>query len=318
MSELKAFVNFSGGLGSWASSKLAVEQYGKDNVTLVFADTLIEDNDLYRFMVDAVANVFGLAPWTGLQQMCETIPPVTEMERRKLRLATIRATAMERFHYKDRQLFYWLADGRTPWEVYRDERFLGNSRADPCSRILKRQLLDQWFDEHCPRPTTRLVVGLGQWERERFEGNGLDPTDKGYKPGLRKLMAERDWTFEAPLIYRTPIINRYDLEPWAEREGLTVSRAYEEGFSHDNCGGECCKAGQGHWLKMYRNRRDRFDNAEQRENELREQLGDVAMMKETRNGQSFPLPLSVFRERIERGDECPLFDGPPCNCFTGV
>lgn len=311
MDNLKAFVNFSGGLGSWAASKLAVEQYGRENVTLVFSDTLIEDDDLYRFLPQAVANVFGWAASEKLRLISENIPSVDDMTERKYRLATLRATTMEHFYHQSKHHIVWLADGRTPFEIYRDERFLGNSRVDPCSKILKRELLDKWFDANCPRPTTRRVVGLGQWERHRFEGDGKK------KRGLRSALAERGWTCEAPLIYASPEIGRYDLPKWAEREGLTPTRAYDDGFSHDNCGAQCCKGGQEHWLRVYRHRRDRFDNAERQENGLREMLGDVSMMKETKRGVKFPLPLTEFRRRIEAGDEIPLFPSPPCACFAG-
>ncbi len=35
---------------SWAAEKLACDKYGPENVTLLFADTGIEDEDLYRFL----------------------------------------------------------------------------------------------------------------------------------------------------------------------------------------------------------------------------------------------------------------------------
>lgn len=48
---MKVCVNYSGGLMSWGAAKLAVDQYGPDEVDLVFADTGIEDEDNYRFIV---------------------------------------------------------------------------------------------------------------------------------------------------------------------------------------------------------------------------------------------------------------------------
>lgn len=42
----------SGGITSWAVGRRLVDQYGCDAVTLLFADTLIEDEDLYRFNAD--------------------------------------------------------------------------------------------------------------------------------------------------------------------------------------------------------------------------------------------------------------------------
>jgi hypothetical protein len=312
---MKACVSFSGGLGSWAAAKLAAEKYGRENTVLVFADTMIEHDDLYRFLPQAAANVFAIDHSDSLWSIAENLPAVDDIESRKKRLADLRNATMEYFRNHGFSMV-WLAEGRTPWEVFRDVRFLGNSRVDPCSKILKRDMLDRWIEVNCPRPTTIRVVGLGHWERHRFFGNELDEADKKHKPGLKKLLAKKGWICEAPLTDR-PDISRYDLPLIATRDGLDITSAYDEGFLHDNCGGECVKAGQGHWVRMFRKRRDRFLHAEKKESELREMLGNVAMLKESKGGRKVPLPLSVLRERIEAGDELPLFDGPPCGCFTG-
>ena len=64
---MKHIVSFSGGMGSFAEAKSCVDKYGKENVTLLFADTLMEDEDLYRFKDDCVAfldfddHVYGVA-----------------------------------------------------------------------------------------------------------------------------------------------------------------------------------------------------------------------------------------------------------------
>lgn len=54
---MKHIVNFSGGIGSWATAKRVVERYGSQDVTLLFADTNMEDEDLYRFLDEAVSNI---------------------------------------------------------------------------------------------------------------------------------------------------------------------------------------------------------------------------------------------------------------------
>ena len=41
-----------------------------------------------------------------------------------------------------------IADVRTPWQVFKDVRLVGNSRLDPCSRILKRELATKWVKEN--------------------------------------------------------------------------------------------------------------------------------------------------------------------------
>lgn len=49
------YVMYSGGLGSFGEAWLAIERYGREGVELVFADTQIEDSDLYRFLGETAA-----------------------------------------------------------------------------------------------------------------------------------------------------------------------------------------------------------------------------------------------------------------------
>lgn len=46
---MKRIINFSGGLCSFFAAKRVIERHGKADCVLLFADTLIEDSDLYRF-----------------------------------------------------------------------------------------------------------------------------------------------------------------------------------------------------------------------------------------------------------------------------
>ena len=50
---------FSGGIGSWACAKRVAEKHGTENLFLLFTDTKSEDEDLYRFLYQASANVGG-------------------------------------------------------------------------------------------------------------------------------------------------------------------------------------------------------------------------------------------------------------------
>lgn len=62
---------FSGGICSWAAAKRVVSRHGTDGVSLLFADTKMEDEDLYRFLDQAADNVGaplvkvadGRTPW---------------------------------------------------------------------------------------------------------------------------------------------------------------------------------------------------------------------------------------------------------------
>src|SRR3990167_1075888 len=218
---MKHVFNFSGGIASWAGAKRVAQRYGTADLTLLFTDTKKEDEDLYRFMVDASVNI-------GVPITC-------------------------------------IADGRTPWQVFRDERYIGNSRADPCSKILKRKLLDRWHTENCDPADTTIYVGL-DWS----EGHRL------------KAMRERlpEWRVEAPLCDR-PLLNKSGMLNWAREEGLRPSRMYELGFPHDNCGGACVKAGQSNWLHLLKVFPERYMENEREELSLRELLGrdDIAILR---------------------------------------
>jgi 3'-phosphoadenosine 5'-phosphosulfate sulfotransferase (PAPS reductase)/FAD synthetase len=46
-------IQWSGGIGSWAATELVRREHPGNPITLLFADVLIEDSDLYRFNADA-------------------------------------------------------------------------------------------------------------------------------------------------------------------------------------------------------------------------------------------------------------------------
>lgn len=243
---------FSGGVTSWAAAKRVAEQDGTDGMVLLFADTLIEDEDNYRFLDDAAANI-------GL--------PLTR-----------------------------IADGRDPWQVFNDERFLGNARIDPCSKILKRELLARWFRENAPDATT--VVGLAWDEPERFER-------------FSARMAPR--VVRAPLIERPWISKTMALE-WAAREGLQPPRMYRMGFAHANCGGFCIKGGHGSFATLLRNFPERFRHHEEQEQAIRGVLGDVSILRDRRGNETNPLTLRELRHRIESNQQIDMFDHGGCGC----
>jgi len=68
---VKHIINYSGGICSFWAAKRVVAKYGAADVVLLFADTLIEDPDLYRFNQETSAHLgipitrvcVGLTPW---------------------------------------------------------------------------------------------------------------------------------------------------------------------------------------------------------------------------------------------------------------
>lgn len=54
INQAKHIVFFSSGIGSYVTAKRVIKDHGKENTILVFADTLMEDQDNYRFLNEAV------------------------------------------------------------------------------------------------------------------------------------------------------------------------------------------------------------------------------------------------------------------------
>lgn len=56
---MKRVVQLSGGISSYAVARRLVDEHGPDDIVLLFADVLVEDEDLYRFNTD-IARDLGL------------------------------------------------------------------------------------------------------------------------------------------------------------------------------------------------------------------------------------------------------------------
>jgi 3'-phosphoadenosine 5'-phosphosulfate sulfotransferase (PAPS reductase)/FAD synthetase len=231
----KHVVQFSGGLGSFWSAFRVIEKYGPDNVILLFADTLIEDADLYRFLADA-CRFFGL--------------PLVRV-----------------------------ADGRTPLEVFRDVRFLGNSRVAPCSKYLKQLPCRQWLRENCDPDETTIYVGIDRTEAQR-----VPQIVRGWSP----------WTTSFPVAKR-PHWTKDRMIRECARLGIEPPRLYKLGFKHNNCAAMCVRAGQRHWLHLLKVFPDRYAYMERAEAELRKELGDVTILRRQVNGVRQNYSLSQHR-----------------------
>lgn len=200
-----------------------------------------------------------------------------------------------------------IADGRTPWQVFRDVRFLGNTRADPCSRILKRELALSWLTNNCDSAHTTVYIGLEVMDEHRAE-----PTRERY--------AAAGWRCEFPMLER-PYLSRGGIYAWLKAEGLRRPGLYDDGFEHNNCGGGCVKAGQGHFAMLLRTRPHVYARWEREESALRDDLGDVAILRDRTKGTVKPLPLSELRWRIEAvpDNQRELLERSQiggCGCFT--
>lgn len=256
-----AVISLSGGIGSWFAARRWIDRHGPDGSTLLFADTLIEDGDLYRFL-DDIAVDLGL--------------PVTR-----------------------------IADGRDPWEVFRDERMIGNTRADPCSKILKRRMLRQWVANNIEGPATVIV--------------GIDITEDHRLPAIAHGWEAAGHTVEAPLCWRPEALKDDALAALADR-GIRPPALTTQGFPHNNCGGFCIKAGHAQFAALLRIHPDRYRHHETEEEATRVHIGrtDIAILRDRRGGDTKPMTMREFRERLEANpDDYDKQDwGSACNCIA--
>lgn len=293
---------FSGGIGSWAAARRRAAQVGTENMTLLFNDTLFEDEDTYRFLIEGAANVLGVPVSANLVPDPENIPPVWEPQERALYLRGLAAATMENIPQ-----LVWNAEGRNPWEVFFDVRFLGNSRRDPCSRVLKRQLADNWLAANCDPAETIVDVGIDWTEAHRF--------DDGAGGGLRPRRKAEGWDYQAPM-NDPEYLTKRDMLRILKDEGIRPPRLYEAGFPHGNCGGFCIKAGQAQFALLLRWRPKLYAYNEGNEREIRAFLDkDVSIMTDRTGGDKVPLTMEALRLRIEAGQEVNGAEFGGCGCF---
>ena len=251
----KHIVSFSGGMGSFAEAKSCVDKFGKKNVTLLFADTLMEDEDLHRFK-DETVDFLG----------CQLVV---------------------------------LCDGRTPFEIFKDVKFMGNSRIDPCSKLLKRDPLNDWFTKNYNPDEAEMHLGIDYSEAHRLAN-------------VKDRMA--------PHIYRSTLIEdgRIISKDYSEQFGIKRPRLYDWNLGHNNCGGFCVKAGLGHYKALYEANVDRYLDFEKREADVYLHLGDeYPFLRKQKDGETFFLTLKSYRELyLETGKvtESENFEFGGCGC----
>lgn len=202
---MKHIVSFSGGVGSYCAARRVIAEHGKDDTVLVFCDTLIEDEDLYRFIDDAVA-VLG----------CEYIR---------------------------------LADGRTPWELFRDRGFISNSRIAHCSQYLKSMVFYRYLAQNYGKNDCIVYLGIDWNESHRLQ------TARKRRPS---------WTIEAPLT-EPPYLDKQGMLKILKDDGIKIPRLYNYGFPHNNCSGGCVRAGLAQWRLLYKSFPEKYEYFAERE-----------------------------------------------------
>lgn len=247
-------ISTSGGLGSAISALIAYENDLDFN--MIFADTLIEDEDLYRFLDDVSAAIGK--PYVHLK------------------------------------------DGRTPWDVFVDKRYIGNTRTAHCSTELKTKPVKAWIDANA-LPDDPLVLGMDWSEMDRIER-------------AKAVWAPRP---VASLLNQFGVV-RDQYADILKRHGIAEPRLYGMGFSHNNCGGFCVKAGQNQFARLLEHKPEAYAYHEQQMIIATDKIGPTArpFLRKSFDGEVQYLTLTEFREQIETGEQIDMFSSEGCGCFT--
>jgi hypothetical protein len=258
---------FSGGIGSWMTAKRIADQHGTENLTLLFAD------------------VKGNTDEEHVGEDADTYRFIGDA------------------HRNIGGELVFVEDGRSIWEIFKDDRFLGNSRLANCSKYGKQIPCRKWLDTHCDPTETTVYVGIDWTETHR-----LPAIKSNYLP----------YAAEAPLT-EPPFMDKQQMLQACTDAGVRPPRLYGKGYPHNNCGGFCVRAGHAQFRLLLSENPERYRFHERKEQELRDHLGkDVSILKDRAGGTAVPLTLKAFRERSETGQEelFDPFDFGGCGCFV--
>ena len=126
--------------------------------------------------------------------------------------------------------------GASTLEVFRSRRYMKGQRGAPCSKHLKRDLLETFT-----QPGDVAVFGFDASEVDRYMDFKVQNPDKAC---------------EAPLIERG--LRKNDVKAMIQRAGIVLPRMYQLGYRNANCIG-CVKGGEGYWRAIREDFPDQFD-----------------------------------------------------------
>lgn len=193
-----------------------------------------------------------------------------------------------------------LADGRDIWQVFTDVRFMGNSRIDPCSRVLKRDLFRKWIESNYEVGGCTIVFGIDHKESHRMTS-------------IRDRWSP--WDTSAPLC--TSETSRETILDWLDDFKIEPPRLYDMGFPHNNCGGFCVKTGQKQMALLLQKMPDRYKHHEDQQEKLFAILGKRrGFIRRTENGVMNYMGLKEFREFLQSGGAPDMYNEAGCGCFV--
>lgn len=225
-------------------------------------------------------------------------------------------------NYIDLEITY-RTDGRTPEDVFFEQKFLGNSRHAACSHELKVKQTILFLNELILQGVHPILYfGISAEEDHRIASL---TSNYGHEFSLDVLDEHGEIIELNELGIRFPLGNMIrttnDVHSIIEKEwSIPLPRMYKMGFKHANCAGKCVRAGMHHFANLYRVWPDRYKEFEDMEEKFRSNFEqNVAMMKR----KGLPFTLKELRENtLEKMTAEELYkysleednDYIPCSC----
>jgi hypothetical protein len=268
-------------MGSFAEAKECVDRYGKENVLCLFADTLMEDEDLYRFLkeiieflgCELVTLCYGKTPWELFEAKRFVANSRVDLCSSLLKRDLLNNWVGETFGYDSTEQVF-----------RRDGTPCVTSDGEPLMQTIRR---------------INAEVHLG-----------IDFSEEHRLKKTKEIMSP--WVYRSTLVEDGKIIHK----DYSEQFGIRKPRLYSMGFGHNNCGGFCVKAGLGHFKILYEQMPERYKEHEDTEVRLAETVGTLPFLKKTIDGKVHYLTLRAYREQyLEAGKaEEDKFDIGGCAC----
>lgn len=204
----------------------------------------------------------------------------------------------------------------TPFDIFDAQKFIGNSRNDPCSHFLKRQTLLDYVEQTFGSGDVTMAVGIHEDEIERIAAIQKNWKTKGYN-------------IVFPLV-GLPVYPKKDQQQLLQEWYGVQLDLYQLGFEHNNCHGACVKAGQRQWALLWYYYPEIYQEWEDRENDWRLKNGNYTILKKHIKKQVVYLTLKEFRvlflePALEQGSDSflsryinELSTNPPCYFCSAI
>lgn len=173
-----------------------------------------------------------------------------------------------------------LNNGKTPFDVFKDVKLMGNTRLDPCSDHLKRKPLNAWFVNRFKPDEAHMHLGIDFSESHRLAN-------------VKQRMA--------PYVYRSTLIeeSRIIHKDYSLSFGIAPPRLYAWKLGHNNCGGFCVKAGLGHYKALYQASPDTYIRFEKQEQDVYDTIGKQhPFLRKVVDGKLSYITLREYREKF--------------------